>query len=172
LDFIGKFKDNSSNGYSWVITSTNYFTKWVESIPTESTTEKVFMDFLEDRIITRFGVSSKVVTDNVKAFCSAEMSSCCFKYGIILSNESDYYPQGNGQAESSNKNLMPIVEKIVGENKISWESNIKHALWDDIITKKAKTWKIPFELVYGLEVRLPVHLRLPTYGLVQDFSTE
>jgi hypothetical protein len=26
--------------------------------------------------------------------------------------------------------------------------------------------------VYGLEARLPVHLRLPTYDSVQDFSTE
>jgi len=34
LDFIGNFNDNSSNGYSWVIIATNYFTKWVEIIPT------------------------------------------------------------------------------------------------------------------------------------------
>jgi transposase InsO family protein len=96
LDFIEKFNDNSSNGYSWVITTTNYFTKGVEAIPTKSTTEKVMMDFLEHRIITRFGVPSKIVTDNAKAFCSTEMSSFCFKYGIILSHASDYYPQGNG----------------------------------------------------------------------------
>jgi transposase InsO family protein len=172
LDFIGKFNDNSSNGYSWVITATDYFTKWVEAIPTKSATEKVVMDFLEDRIITRFGVPSKIVTDNAKAFCSAEMSSFCFKYGIILSHASDYYPQGNGQAESSNKNLMTIVKKIVGENKKSWDSKIKHALWADRITKKATTGKSPFELVYGLEARLPVHLRLPTYGSVEDLSTE
>jgi transposase InsO family protein len=98
LDFIEKFNDNSSNGYSWVITTTDYFTKWVEAIPTKSAIEKVVMDFLEDRIITRFGVPSKIVTDNAKAFYSAEMSSFCFKYGIILSHASDYYPQGNGQA--------------------------------------------------------------------------
>jgi hypothetical protein len=130
------------------------------------------MDFLEDKIITRFGVPSKIGTDNAKAFCSAEMSSFCFKYGIILSHASDYYPQGNGQAESSNKNLMTIVKKIVGENKRSWDSKIKYALWADRITKKAATGKIPFELVYGLDVRLSVHLKLPAYGLLQDFSTE
>jgi hypothetical protein len=71
LDFIGKFKDNSSNGYSWVIIVTDYFTKWVEAIPTKSAIEKVVMDFLEDKIITRFGVPSKIVTDNAKAFCFA-----------------------------------------------------------------------------------------------------
>ena len=65
-----------------------------------------------------------------------------------------------------------MLKKIVGENKRSWDSKIKHALWADRITKKAVTGKSPFELVYGLEARLLVHLRLPTYGLVHDFSTE
>jgi hypothetical protein len=67
---------------------------------------------------------------------------------------------------------MTIVKKIVGENKKSWDSKIKHALWADRITKKEATGKSPFELVYGLEARLPIHLRLPTYGSVEDFSTE
>jgi hypothetical protein len=56
LDFIGQFKDNSSNGFTWIITATDYFTKWVEEIHTKHATDKVVMDFLEDRIITRFGV--------------------------------------------------------------------------------------------------------------------
>jgi hypothetical protein len=45
LDFIGQFKDNSSNGYTWIITTTDYFTKWVEAIPIKSATNKVVMDF-------------------------------------------------------------------------------------------------------------------------------
>jgi hypothetical protein len=89
LDFIGYFNDDSSNGYSWVIKTTNYFIKWVEAIPTKSATEKVVMDFLEDKIILRFGVPSKIVIDNAKAFCSDEISSFCLKYGIILSHELD-----------------------------------------------------------------------------------
>jgi hypothetical protein len=64
---------------------------------------------------------------------------------------------------------MTIVKKIVGENKRSWDSKIKHALWADRITKKATTRKSHFELVYGLEARFPVHLRLPTYGSLRIF---
>ena len=96
----------------------------------------------------------------------------CLKYGIVLSHASDYYPQGNGQAESSNKNLMTIVKKIVGDNKRSWDSKIKYALWVDRITKKASTGKSPFELVYGLEAQLPVHLTFPVYQLLQEFDIE
>lgn len=33
LDFIGEFKNNSSNGHKWILTCTDFFTKWVEAIP-------------------------------------------------------------------------------------------------------------------------------------------
>ena len=53
---------------------TYYFTKWVEAILTKASTEKVFMDFPEDRIITRFGVPAKIITYNAKAFSLVVMS--------------------------------------------------------------------------------------------------
>ena len=139
LEFIGKFKDNSSNGYSWILTATDYFTKWVEAIPTKKANDAIVMDFLEDKIITRFGVPARIITDNGPCFVSSEMSSFYFKYGIILSHSSNYYPQRNGLAESSNKNLMTIIKKIVGNNKKAWDSKIKLALWADRITKKSST---------------------------------
>jgi transposase InsO family protein len=162
LDFIGEFKDNSNNGYRWVLTATNYFTRWVEAIPTKKETEEVVMSFLEDRIITRFGAPAKITTDNAKAFSSLALANFFFKYGIVLSHSSNYYPQGNGLAESSNKNLMNIVKKIVGENKKAWDSKIKYALWEDRITTKTSIGKTPFELVYGLEAKLPINLQIPT----------
>ena len=45
-------------------------------------------------------------------------------------------------------------------------------LWADRITKKKATGKSPFELVYGLDVTFPVHLKLPAYQLLQQFSTD
>jgi transposase InsO family protein len=95
--------------------------------PNKNETEEVVMSFLEDRIITRFGSYAKITTDNVKAFSSLSLEEFCFKYEIVLSHSSNYYPQGNGLAESSNKNLMNIVKKIVGENKKAWDSKIKYA---------------------------------------------
>jgi transposase InsO family protein len=172
LDFRGQFKDNSSNGYTWIITTIDYFTKWVEAIPTKSATNKVVMDFLEEKIITRFGVPAKITTDNAKAFSSTQLSSFCFKYGIMLSHSSNYYPQGNGLVESISKNLMNILKKTMGDNKRSWDNKIKFALWVDRITKKSSTGKSPFELVYGLDATLSVHLKLPVYPFVQKYGLD
>jgi transposase InsO family protein len=135
---------------------TDYFTKWVEAIPTKSATDKVVMDFLEDKNITRFDVPAKITSDNAKAFSSTELSSFYFKYGIMLSHSSNYYPQGNDLAKSKNKNLMNILKKTVGDNKRSWDNKIKFSLWEDKITKKSSTGKSPFELVYRLDATLSV----------------
>jgi transposase InsO family protein len=144
----------------------------VEAIPTKKATEEVVMKFLEEKIITRFGVPAKITTDNAKDFSSMALNEFCFKYGIVLSHSSNYYPQGNGLAESNNKNIMNIVKKIVGENKKSWDSKIKYALWEDHTTTKTSTRKTPFELVYGLEARLPMNLQIPALQLSQHFTTD
>jgi hypothetical protein len=172
LDFVGEFKDNSNNGYRWILKATYYFTRWVESIPTKKATEEVVMNFLEDRIITRFGVPSKITMDNAKAFSSYALVEFCFKYGITLSHSSNYYPQGNGLAESTNKNLMNILKRVVGENKKSWDSKIKYAVWADRITMKTSMGKTPFELVYGLEAKLPVNLQIPILRFAQQYDTD
>lgn len=51
LEFIGELKYNSKNVYRWIPTETNYFTKWVEGIPTKKETNYVVMDFLEDKLL-------------------------------------------------------------------------------------------------------------------------
>ena len=110
--------------------------------------------------------------DNAKSFSSPEFTSFCFNYGIILSHSSNYYPQGNDLVDSSNKNLMTILKKTIRNNKRSWDSKVKYALWEDRITKKNATDKTPFELVYGLTVSLPTYLQLPAMKMLQEYEME
>jgi transposase InsO family protein len=116
-------------------------------------------------------VPANITTDNAKSFSSATLSSFYFKYGIVLSHSSNYYPQGNGLAESNNKNLMAIINKIVGDNKKARDSKIKYVLWVDRITKNIVVGKSPFELEYELDVTLPVQLELLLYQLLHDVSS-
>jgi hypothetical protein len=41
----------------------DYFTKWVEVIPTRDTTDTIIIKFLEDNILARFGCPRKIITD-------------------------------------------------------------------------------------------------------------
>ena len=69
--------------------------------------------------MTRFGVPVSLVFDNAKYFSSIKLTAFAHDKGIKLHYSANYYPQGNGLAESSNKNLIRILKKTVIENQRS-----------------------------------------------------
>jgi hypothetical protein len=172
LDFIGEINPHSSAQHRWILTATDYFTKWVEAIPTRKATDSVVIEFLEENILARFGCPRKIVTDNAQAFKSMAMISFCQKYNIVLGHSTAYYPQGNGLAESSNKSLINIIKKVLKENKKSWHLHLKYALWANRIGTKKSIGTSPFQMVYGTDVVLPINLALPVMKLWQDEKEE
>ena len=64
LDFIGEIHPPSSGQHKCILTSTDFFTKRVEEIPTRRKTEQVIINFLQENILSRFGCPRKLTTDN------------------------------------------------------------------------------------------------------------
>ena len=46
LDFIGGIRPPSSSQHKWILIATNYFTKWIESIPTRQATDSIIISFI------------------------------------------------------------------------------------------------------------------------------
>jgi hypothetical protein len=86
---------------------------------------------------------------------------------IKLKYSASYYPQGNGLAESTNKNLIKIMKRIVSENHKNWHNTLFNALWADRVRPKTSIGNSPFFLVYGREAILPPHVLLPSLQLSQ-----
>ena len=95
------------------------------------------------------------------------MTEFAFKRGFKLKYSANYYPQGNGLAESTNKNLIMIIKRTVDQNHKNWHKSLIYALWVDRITQKASIGTSPFNLAYGKEVVLLTHLAIPSLSLVQ-----
>jgi hypothetical protein len=91
LDFIGEIHPPSSGQHSWILTTTNYFTKWIEDIPTRSASHKVIIGFLED-IVARFGCSNIIVTDIAASFKAKPLVKFCEHFEISLIHSTPYYP--------------------------------------------------------------------------------
>lgn len=79
----------------------------------------------------------------------------------------NYYPQGNGLVESTNKNLIRIIKRTIGQNHRNWHKALTFSLWEDGITQKASIGSSPFALVYGKEVVLPTNIAIPSLSLVK-----
>eukprot|EP00253_Pinus_taeda_P004970 PITA_04970 len=158
--------------HRWILTATDYFTKWIEAIPTRQATDAVIISFLENNVLSRFGCSNKLITDNATAFKSKRMVEFCHKYHIILGHSTTYHSQGNGLAESLNKSLVNIIKKLLEINKKSWHKRLVNALWAYWVNQKKSIGTSPFELVYGVDTVFPTSLVSLVVKLLQEASSD
>jgi hypothetical protein len=168
IDFIGEINPPSSVQHKWILMTTNYFTKWIDVIPTKQATDKVIIQFLETNILTRFGCPVKIITENASTFKSKRMEKLFQYYNITLGHSTVYYPQGNGLAESLNKSLTRIIKRLLQENKRAWHKNIIYALWKDRVTTKKSISILPFHIVYDVDAIFPTSLGPPVRKILQE----
>ena len=123
-------------------------------------------------MITRFGVPSVMFFDNATYFSSILLTNFPLEKGIIIKYSTNYYPQRNGVAESTNKNLVRILKKTVTDNQRNWHNLFYNALWADRVTPKEAIGNSPYFLVYSQEAILPNGLYLLSLQLAQDSNEE
>ena len=109
-----------------------------------------------------------MVFDNTTYFSSTLLMEFTLDKGIIIKYSANYYPQGNGVAKSTNKNLVRILNKSITDNQRNWHNLLYNSLWDDRVTPKESIGNSPYFLVYGQEAILPNELYLPSLQLAQD----
>ena len=172
LDFISEINPSSSGQHKWILVATDYFTKWIEAVPTRNATHQVVMKFLYENILSRFGCPKRLVIDNATDFKADALVDMCESMGIQLVHSTPYYPQGNGLAESSNKSLINIIKKILQDNNKNWHIKLTNALWADRLSAKKSIGMSPYELVYGIEARFPSSLGIPIIKLLQEIQAE
>ncbi|CAL9011504.1 unnamed protein product [Prunus brigantina] len=74
LDLIGTIHP-PFDGYIWILTATEYSTKWVEAVPLRKATGAAIANFIREYIVCRFGIPYKIVTDNGTPFVNKQVSS-------------------------------------------------------------------------------------------------
>ena len=114
LDLIGPINP-PSNGYIWILAATEYYTKWVEAIPLKKATGTAIANFIREYIITRFGIPRRLIKDNGTPFINKDMKGLIETYHIQHARSTPYYPQGNGQAEATNRVMLKILKKMKHE---------------------------------------------------------
>ena len=142
-------------GYIWILVATEYFTKWAEAVPLCKATRGVVANFIKENIIIRFRVPHRIISDNGTPFVNNSVRKMLEFYQVKHHFSSPYYPQGNGQAEATNKTLIKIISKMSQEYTGGWAVHLLDALWAYRNSPKSATGFSPFSLVYGTEVVSP-----------------
>ena len=135
------------------------FTKWIEAELVVKTTTEAAKRFLTKNVITRFGVPSRIITDNGAQFSSGNFQEFCEDLGINIHFASVAHPQSNRAVERANGIIMQGIKRRVFDQLIkrsgAWVQELPSVLWAVRTTTSRATGETPFFLVYGAEAMLP-----------------
>ena len=164
LDFVGPIKSlGRFTGARYILVATDYAIKWVEAKALRTNTATVTAKFLYEQIITRFGYPMELISNRGGRFINKTIQALTTTYFITHKTSTSYYPQGNGQAESTNKVIGTLLAKLVNDQRLDWDEHLPTVLWAYRTAFKVTTLHTPFQLVYGLQPLMPTEYILPTY---------
>ena len=143
LDIVGPFPKVVENK-KYLLVSTDYFTKWVEAEPLANIRDVDAKRFIWKNIVTRFGVSHVLISDNGLQFDSKMFRRYCGELGITNRYSTPAYPQGNGQEEAVNKVIVSGLKKRLHDAKGKWVEELPHVLWTYRTTPRRSTRETPF----------------------------
>ena len=102
-----------AGGDHHIIVFIDYFTKWVEVMPTFKYDGEIVSHFVFNHMITQFNIPKENVTNHGSNLQNKMMEKLALKLGFKKEHYSSYYPQMNGQVEAVNKSLQIILHKTI-----------------------------------------------------------
>ena len=138
----------------------DYFTKWAEVKALANIRDVDVKKFMWKNIVTRFGVSDSLISDNGLQFDSRAFREFCSELDIKNRYSIPTYPQSNEQAEAINKTIMNGLKKRLDGAKGRWAEELPNILWAYRTTLRRSIGETPFSLMYGGEAVIPTEVNL------------
>ena len=126
-------------GARYIITMTDYLTRWEEAAAVTDCTIVTATRFLFDNVVTRFGFSKVLMSDEGSHFINHTISAMIEEFNIQHKKITPYHLQANGTVEAFNKVLEHALTKVYNASRDDWDLTILVILWDYQTTCKCFT---------------------------------
>ena len=146
VDFMGPLPSGDS-----VFVVVDYYSRWVEAIPTKTTTAEKVVEILK-QIFARFGLPTSITTDNGPQFVSETFHQYLTEMGIAHRQITPLYPAANGEVERQNRSILKRLRIAQAEGR-SWKEELQTYLIMYRSTAHSVTGVSPAEKLLGRRMR-------------------
>lgn len=167
IDFVGPLP-RTERGNQWLLVAVDHCTKWPIAQAVPNATANCVSNFIENLIITQFGLPDEVLTDRGPAFNASTLEMLLDNFRIKHLMTSSYHPRTNGVVERYNGVIGKMITKYSYQNRASWDLYVNTCLLASRARIHNSTGFSPFYLVYGSNVKLPGDETIP--NVIKDID--
>lgn len=151
IDLVGPL--NQSNGYSYLLTIIDRFSRWPDAIPLRNINTDTIVNAIIYHWISKFGVPCEVTTDQGTQFESLLFRALTQIMGSHKIRTTAYHPQSNGVVERFHRHLKSSIRAVCTDKnwyrQLPWILlGIRTSLKEDIGCSSA-------HILYGQGLRVP-----------------
>ncbi len=173
-DIMGPM-NKTVRGNTYIITFTDYFTRWSEAFPLPETTAETITKIFVENIICRYGCPRFLVTDQGSNYMSGTMGVICKMFDIHHIRTSPYHPQTDGVSERFNRTIIGSISHYLNEGMTDWDEKLPIIMFALRNQNHRATNEIPYFALFGRNPRLPniAYLKHPNpqYVDIDDYKT-
>ena len=154
IDFVKI--DKGRGGIEDVLVITDVFTKFTQAVPCKDQHADTVAKVLRDHWFTKFGIPSRIHSDQGRNFEGEVVKELCKLYGIKKTHTSPYHPEGNAQAERFNRTLFSLIKSVNPLTRHRWPEFLSHLVFVYNSTPHCTTGIAPYTLMFGREPLIPL----------------
>lgn len=157
VDIVGPLPE-TARGNKYIVTATDYFSKWPEAAPLPDKTALGVANFLFS-LFCRHGWPKYLSSDQGREFVNGVVK-CLFELTKVEHHiSSAYHPQTNGLDERTNQTLVTSLIKL-SSSQTDWDMNIDAVLYAYRISQQDSSKFSPFFLLYNRHPRKAIDYEL------------
>ena len=160
VDIVGPLPE--SNGFKYIFTAVDRFTRWPIAIPMKDITAETVMDSFAYGWVAHFGVPAAVTCDRGSQFTSALWSQLMQTWSIKLHHTTPYHPASNGLVERFHRRMKESLIALIDDERHQWYWHLPCTLLAIRTTLKPDVGASPAELVYGEGLAIPGSILPPS----------
>ena len=145
----------NSNGFSYLLTAVDRFSRWPVAVPLADTTAATVADAFAQGIVANYGIPASITTDNGSQFCSALWTQLMQTWGIKSHFTTTYHPESNGLVERFHRRLKESMIALGSDEPNDWFWRLPCSLLAIRTTLKPDLGASPADIVYGEGLAVP-----------------